>query len=331
MTDATSSPARTAGNESTASLAPARVVAAFDIGSNTIKMTVARPDPVGGVVVLGTGSDTVRLGTGVAETGVLAADRVEAAFASLSDMAARARALGAGSLVGVATEATRTAANGPAFLDRIRAEIGIDVRVIGGDEEADLTFRGLAAAIDISGQIIVADIGGGSTELILALDGDVLFARSYRLGSGELTDRFVRHDPPGVAEIDACRDAAREIVRAVSLPTVPKHTTRLVAVGGTGEFLARLVPKGGAVTTKTIDGVAARLLRTPAAEIAAELSIPEARARVLPAGVAIVRALVDTLRPATIEITQSGIRTGLLLAAFAAATASETAGTTRGA
>lgn len=317
MTDATEPALPDPGRDPRLFAEPQPVVAAFDIGSNTIKMTVARPSADGGLTVLGAQSDTVRLGIGVADSGVLAADRVAAALAALTGMADQARALGAVRLIGVATEATRTAANGPAFLDQVRTEIGIEVRSIDGDEEAALTFRGLAAAIDISGQIIVADIGGGSTELILAIDGDVRFAQSFRLGSGALTDRFVRRDPPGIAEIDACRNAVRDVLRDVSPPTVPKHTTRLVAVGGTGEFLARLGPGGAVISTKSIDGVLARLQRTPAATIAAELAIPEARARVLPAGVAIVRALVDVLRPATIEVTQSGIRTGLLLAAFA--------------
>ena len=324
MTDTTEPSPRDHAGDRRSFPAPNPVVAAFDIGSNTIKMTIAQPRADGGLTVLGTESDTVRLGMGVADSGVLADDRVAAALAALTGMADRARAGGAVRLIGVATEATRTAANGPAFLEQVRTVVGIDVRVIDGDEEAALTFRGLAAAIDIRGQIIVADIGGGSTELILALDGDVRFAQSFRLGSGALTDRFVRRDPPGIAEIDACRDATRDVLCDVSFPTVQTHTTRLVAVGGTGEFLARLVPGGGVLSTKIIDGVLARLQRTPAATIAAELAIPEARARVLPAGVAIVRALIDVLQPTTIEVTQSGIRTGLLLAAFAEIAAEST-------
>ncbi len=293
------------------------IVAAFDIGSNTIKMTVGRPDPAGGVDVLGVGSDTVRLGSGVEQSGRLADDRVTAALAALTGMAAHARELGAIRLVGVATEATRTAVNGPAFLDLVRTEIGIDVRLVAGDEEADLTFRGLAASIDVSGQIVVADIGGGSTELILALDGTVRFAQSFRLGSGALTDRLVRHDPPIASEIASCRDTARDVIRTTALPSLSEHPTRLVAVGGTGEFLARLLPVSGSVTPAGIAAVLDRLQCTPATEIAAELAIPEARARVLPAGVAIVAALADELQPATVEVAQSGIRTGLLLAAFA--------------
>lgn len=297
-------------------MAPSPVVAAFDIGSNTIKMTVGRPDGQGGVAILFMGTDTVRLGSGVERTGRLADDRVAAALTALTDLAARARDHGASRLIGVATAATRTATNGPAFLEQVRTAIGIDVRVIDGAEEADLTFRGLAAGIDISGQIVVADIGGGSTELILAQDGDVQFATSLKLGSGALTDRLVHTDPPTPAEIDACRASALETVRASGLPR-GEAPIRLVAVGGTGEFLARLLPQGSTLDSPGIDAVLDRLRQSRAADIAHDLNIPEARARVLPAGVAIVRALADALHPDSIEVSQSGIRTGLLLAAFA--------------
>jgi exopolyphosphatase/guanosine-5'-triphosphate,3'-diphosphate pyrophosphatase len=292
------------------------VVGAFDIGSNTIKMTVARSDGRGGLDTLLVATDTVRLGSGVERTGRLADDRVAAALAALTRMSAQARDLGATRLIGVATAATRSATNGPAFLDQVRSGIGIDVRVIDGDEEAKLTFRGLAASIDVSGQIVVADIGGGSTELIHAVDGAVQFANSLRLGSGALTDRLVHADPPTADEISACHDDARDTIRASGL-TLSGGPVRLVVVGGTGEFLARLLPQGSTLDSADIDAVIERLRHAKAIQIAHELDIPEARARVLPAGVAIVRALADEFRPAAIEVTQSGIRTGLLLAAFA--------------
>lgn len=290
------------------------VVAAFDIGSNTIKMTVGRRDGQGGIEILDVATETVRLGTGVERTGRLAEDRVAAALAALGAMSERARDAEASRLVGVATEATRAAANGPDFLRQVEVETGIEVRAIGGDEEADLTFRGLAATIDISGRLVIADIGGGSTELIAAEAEQVRFARSFRLGSGALTDRLVNHDPPVEEEFLACRDAAREVIESADLPfAAGANALRLIAVGGTGEFLARLLPDGGPVTESGVLAVLERLKRSPAAEVAAVLGIPEARARVLPAGISIVRALVEVLRPASIEVSQSGIRIGLLL------------------
>jgi exopolyphosphatase/pppGpp-phosphohydrolase len=114
--------------------------------------------------------------------------------------------------------------------------------------------------------------------------------------------------------MDLCRGAATEALRAAPLPD--SSGTRLVIVGGTGEYLARLLPDGEAVSEAGIATVLSRLQSAPAAEVAPLLGIPEARARVLPAGVAIVQSLANRLRPDEIVVTQSGIRTGLLLEAL---------------
>ena len=302
---------------STIAAARPRVVAAVDVGSNSVKMSVARPRPDGTLEELGGATETVRLGAGLDRTGRLADDRVEAALAALARFAAEARALGAERLIGVATEATRAAANGPDFLARAARETGWELRVVSGDQESALTFRGLAASTDVSGRIVVADIGGGSTELILAEDGAVRAARSFPLGSGRLTDALTPADPPTESDIDAMRAAAATALapHATDLPTGPQ--LRLVAVGGTGEYLARLIGDGHRIDAASIDAVLAQLTRVTAAAVAADLGVAEARARVLPAGIAIVRVLVDRIRPGRIEVARSGIRAGLLLAAFA--------------
>src|SRR5829696_7909249 len=121
-------------------------IAAFDIGSNTIKMTVARQDGLDHLTEFLWRSETVRLGAGIDQSGRLADDRIEAAADTIHRFAAEARAQGATRLIGVATEATRVAENGQTFLDRIRSESGIELSTISGDREAELTFQGLAAA-----------------------------------------------------------------------------------------------------------------------------------------------------------------------------------------
>jgi exopolyphosphatase/guanosine-5'-triphosphate,3'-diphosphate pyrophosphatase len=290
-------------------------MAAFDIGSNSIKMTVGRPDGPGGVDEFLWRSETVRLGAGIEKTGRLADDRIDAALTALQQFAREARDAGATRLIGVATEATRVAENGEAFLTRVRDETGLELKAINGDREAELTFRGLKATLDLDGDVVVADVGGGSTEVINAMDGAFQSARSIPLGSGRLTDRLVRSDPPTAEEIAACREAAGTALSELELPAGP--IDRLLAVGGTGEYLMRLVPAGRPATGDDLDNVLARLTSTPSAELSVTLEIPEARARVLPAGVAIVRELAARTRARAVEGARSGIRTGLLLAAFA--------------
>lgn len=294
------------------------IAAAIDIGSNSIKMTVARPDAHGGVDQLAWASEVVRLGQGLDTSGRLDERRMDSAIDTLHRFAARARELGAIRIVAVATEATRAAANGEAFLDLVRDDTGIDVRVVDGDEEAALTFRGLAATTDISGSVVIADIGGGSTELIVVRDGAMLRAQSIKLGSGRLTERLAPSDPPTRDELAACEvDAAGAVAStntSLELPT--GKGVRLIVVGGTGEFMARLVPNERHISLATVRQALFRMESLTAVELAAAIDIPEARARVLPAGVAIVAALAERLRPDRIEISFSGVRVGLLLEAF---------------
>jgi hypothetical protein len=294
------------------------VAAAIDIGSNSIKMTIGRENGAGGIDQVDWASEVVRLGQGIDRTGRIDADRMEVAIESLTRFAARARELGATRVLAVATEATRSAANGTTFLDRVRQTTGIDVRVVDGQEEAELTFRGLATAADVSGSVVVADIGGGSTELIVARDGVMLAAKSLEVGSGRLTERHILSDPPSAEELVACEVEADSVIcSAVSDMDLPTGAnTRLIVVGGTGEFMARLVPDGSALDLETMRHILTRLAALPVADLAVQIDIPEARARVLPAGVAIVAAVAARIEPDRIEISHSGIRNGLLLEAF---------------
>jgi len=296
---------------------PQTIAAAIDIGSNSIKMTIGRANHEGGVDQLDWASEVVRLGHGVDRTGLLDEERIEAAIETLTRFAAQARERGATRIVAVATEATRAAANGGTFLERVRDQTGIDVRVVDGQAEAGLTFRGLAADTDLSGSVLVADIGGGSTELIVARDGVMLSAQSLPLGSGRLTERCIGADPPRPEELAACELEADGVIRATQpLGLAPDVPIRLMVVGGTGEFMARLITDDQHITLQAVRIVLARLSTLSAAELADEIDIPAARARVLPAGVAIVAAIASRLDPERIEISRSGIRAGLLLEAL---------------
>lgn len=294
------------------------IAAAIDIGSNSIKMTIGRQVAGGAIEQIDWASEVVRLGQGVAETGRLSDDRIDAAVQALRQFANRARALGAQEIVAVATEATRAAGNGLAFLDRVKDETGIDVRIVDGLEEATLTFRGLSATTDVSGNAMIADVGGGSTELIVVADGSMMEARSISLGSGRLTERHIRADPPTLEELASCEsEATAEVQSAVnSMKRPQREGVRLIVVGGTGEFMARLVPDETAIDRNTVRAVLGKLTVLTAAELADEIEAPESRARVLPAGVAIVAAIANGVSAEHIEIARSGIRAGLLVEAF---------------
>ena len=291
------------------------VVAAADVGSNTIKMTVARWDGHG-LDELASDARTVRLSAGIEQTGVIAPERQEAAIACLVEFATAAQGVGATVFIGVATEVVRIAGNGAALLARVAQETPWRLDVISGDDEASLTFAGARADAAGVASAVIADIGGASTELIAVANGEAGGFISLPVGSGRLTDRYVKHDPPGADEVARCRDAASDAVLQSEF-TAPSPLGRLLVTGGTGIYLGALVG-GEQRFPPTKVAIAMQTLKSfPSAILSDVLRVPVERARVLPAGVAMVAAMIDLWSPAEIAVTESGVRRGLLLRYFA--------------
>jgi exopolyphosphatase/guanosine-5'-triphosphate,3'-diphosphate pyrophosphatase len=286
-------------------------VAAFDIGSNSIKMTVASVAGNSGIEELYSASKTVRLGEGIDRTGSLAPDRIEAAIETLNEMSGRARASGATRLIGVATEAVRIASNGAGFLERVLRESGISTVTISGDAEASLAYAGLLGDYDLKGTIVMADIGGASTELVFGVGEHVRWAKSFAIGSGRLTDSLITNDPPTTEELDRCQNQTAKTLAEAPFAEYPG--AHLMITGGTGEYLGRLVSNINQISEDEIFGALQLTTTLTADDLAQRVEIPPIRARVLPAGIAIVAAIVARLQPTAISGARSGLRTGLLL------------------
>jgi exopolyphosphatase/pppGpp-phosphohydrolase len=289
---------------------PERVVAAMDIGSNTLKLTVAQVGN-GWVKPVFGDAQVVRLSADLAETGRLHEDRIELAITTLRRFTEAARAHGATEIAAVATEATRAAENGPDFLGRVKAEVGIAVQIIDGAEEARLTSSGVLTQINRAGRILIVDIGGASTELIATRDGSVLDSVSLAIGSGIMTDECVPSDPPQTAELDRVEQAAADLAG----PFLATHGEfhRIVLVGGVGTYLLALIDKEGIVPANVLDAARRMVLAMSSIGLAPVVNAPVARARVLPAGFAIARSLCRLSGAPAIESVANGLRIGILL------------------
>lgn len=288
-------------------------VAAFDIGSNSIKMTIARVDAEGRVVEERSALDTVRLGEGVDRTGRLADERIAAALEAIGRMSGEARLAGATALVGVATEAVRIAENGAGFLAQVEDRFGVDVITITGEREAELTYAGLATMRELSGPVVMVDIGGGSTEVVTGHGAEMLDSVSIPLGSGRLTDAWISCDPPAPNELTAARAAAGAALDPLELER--KRGARLIVSGGAGSYLGAFLGRERDLTPEQVEDGLQRMAVLAAADLARRLDVPVARARILPAGVTIVLAAIERLDPGSIEVAPSGLRIGLLQAA----------------
>jgi exopolyphosphatase / guanosine-5'-triphosphate,3'-diphosphate pyrophosphatase len=292
--------------------------AVLDVGSNTIRLLVGRVED-GTVDRLLDSSEFVRLGKDVDASGELRQDRMDAAVGVIAGMAEQARDQGAGEITAIATSAVRDARNGQDFVRRVQDETGVSIEIIAGDREAALTFRGATIGVDLEGGVVVCDLGGGSAELIAADEGGVRWATSKPLGSGRLSERFVRHDPPRRDELDAVRRHVTEVLS--SLPDVQARCA--VYTGGTATHLGMLAGKRGhlqALDPRDFDRVLHLLCSTTASDLSERYQIRPERAAVLPAGIAALDAIARFYAVERILISLSGIREGALLEASASST-----------
>jgi exopolyphosphatase/guanosine-5'-triphosphate,3'-diphosphate pyrophosphatase len=273
---------------------PSRV-AAIDCGTNSIRLLVADVDAAGNLTELDRRMEVVRLGQGVDRTGELAPEALARTLAATRQYAAAIEAAGAQRVRFVATSATRDARNRDEFFDGVRAALGVDVEVITGAEEAQLSFRGATGAVAEAhaGPFLVVDLGGGSTELVLGT-GSVDASVSMDVGSVRMTERHLHSDPPSAAEIAAARadvrahldDAARAVPLAKTATLVGlagSITTVTAHALGLPEYRRERVNQAELPVQAVLDSCAA-LVEAPRAERAAMGFLHPGRVDVIAAG-----------------------------------------------
>ena len=203
------------------------MIAAIDCGTNTIKLLIGDPPDV---VVRET--RMVRLGQGVDRSGRLADEALTRAFAAVDDYAALIGEHDVSRIRFCATSATRDAANGDVFAGGVHERLGVSPEVLTGDEEAALAFDGAVRHLRTPPEtpVLVVDIGGGSTELVLGADNPDI-AHSMDVGSVRLHERHLHDDPPTADQVRACVDDIDAALDAS--PVDPASAVTVVGVAGT--------------------------------------------------------------------------------------------------
>lgn len=240
---------------------PDPVKAAIDIGTNSMHLVVARLGEHGGFEILTHEKDIVRLGQGGGEMKMLAPDAIDRGIAALTRMSQVATSFGEVDLVAVATSAVREASNKNEFLDRARDEVGIDVEVISGFEEARLIHLGVLQALPVfDRRLLVVDIGGGSTELLIGEKGEAIEARSMKLGAIRLTERFFADAladgrRPKSKEIDECRNYVRAALAPVARELSGHQPEISIGSSGTATTIASMIAIGRDEEVRQMNGV----------------------------------------------------------------------------
>jgi exopolyphosphatase/guanosine-5'-triphosphate,3'-diphosphate pyrophosphatase len=216
-------------------------VAVVDIGTNSTRLLIADVSAQGSVTQLHRESIVTRLGEGVDATGKLGDAPMQRVFATLGRFRATIDEHGATATTAVLTSAVRDAANGAEFAAAVRDGFGLDARTIDGGEEAALTFAGATAERPHDHrEVVVVDIGGGSTEFVTGRDGEVDFHVSTQAGVVRQTERHLDDDPPPPAGLQALAREVRSIFEDAVPLQLRERVQAGIAVAGTATSCAAI-------------------------------------------------------------------------------------------
>ncbi len=296
-------------------------IASIDIGSNTLRLLIAEKSGEKLRVVF-RDREIVRLGRNFYPHRVLSAQAVEAAIGVLVRFRKKADQEGVTEILSAGTGVLREAQNIAGFLSRIEKEIRLPVRIISGLEEARIMARGVLSIFPPgTGETVIFDLGGGSTEFVFLRDGQMAERVSLPLGVVTLTESFLRSDPPSPDEVEFLQGHCRNILKK----TLPKNDKikNLIGTAGTATTLAAMVKKLFRYDPDQINGTVlkqARLRRLSDEIIAMPLDmraklagLEPGRADIIVAGILVVLEILDHFSQENLLVSDAGLLEGMIL------------------
>lgn len=306
-----------------------KILAAIDLGTNSLHMVVVEIKPeLPAFTIIAREKDTVRLGDRTAD-GNLKPEVIERAIATLGRFQEIARSFNADTIVAVATSAVREAPNGKEFLQQVKADLGLSVDLISGQEEARRIYLGVLSAMELNSHPhAIIDIGGGSTELILGDSHEVRSLSSTKIGAVRLTAEFITTDPVSNSEFQNLRFFVRGMLER-PIEELQTHLTadespRLVGTSGTIETLATIhareklgmVPSpltGYQLSLKDLRETVSRLRKLSYTERAAIPGMSDRRSEIILAGAVILQEAMILLKIESLTVCERSLREGVIV------------------
>jgi exopolyphosphatase/guanosine-5'-triphosphate,3'-diphosphate pyrophosphatase len=298
-------------------------IAAIDVGSNSIRLVVAEVLTSGGYRVLDEERENTRLAAALTKAGRLDPKAADATVTVLRNFLSIAAGYSVKQVRAIGTSALRDAEDGPEFCDRVRKDLKLSIEVISANEEARLAFLSVARAFDISGRkVAVADIGGGSTEIVLASSGLVDQVYETKLGAVRVAEECGVSGRSSPKRVQKLRDFIdRALKKQVGKP--PFVPDMLFGTGGTFTALASMIMARQGLAGQPMWGF--RVTRAQIRHLVADLAsmslerrckvagLTPQRADIIVAGLAIIERVMRHLRVNVVQVHTRGVRDGLML------------------
>ncbi|MCL4461723.1 MAG: Ppx/GppA family phosphatase [Nitrospirae bacterium] len=307
----------------------ARKVCVIDVGTNSVRMMVARASAQRIQEVLFTEGRITRLGEGLRQTGMIGPGPLERTVRVLNDFLERARAFAPERLRIVTTSAVRQSSNQAEVVREVLERTGVPIDVIDGETEARLTYLGALQDMEgLTPPYLVLDIGGGSTELIFGESRqECLKAFSIEVGVVTLTEGFLKGNPPSGQEISEAESFVRKTLQPVFSHLLPYVTSSITTVGTAGSVTTLLAMALGmkvynpalihrkGLSRGTVQDLFDELARKSLEERLRIPGVEKGREDIIFAGALILLSVMRSLSQAGLVVSDSGLREGVLLQA----------------
>ena len=302
-------------------------LAAIDIGTNTVKLLIGDSDG-NAVDPIYQSSIQTRLGNGLEDTRTLSKASIDETLAAIQSFLQKSRQLDVQQIVANATSAVRDATNGREFVKLVRATSGIEIRVISGEEEADLIFAGIrSGSVSNDENQMIVDVGGGSTELIVARGTSIKLRKSINVGSVRLLESAQLQDPLNSEQRSALSHLLAQryapLIEAANAEVPRNQDPTLIAAGGGAVAASMLLNKltefhpqnieSHPLSLEQLQHLDTELWTTGLEERRAWPGMPQDRADIIPIGVAIFVHLLQAFKIPQLWVSTRGMRFGLLM------------------
>ncbi|HSR09999.1 MAG TPA: hypothetical protein VLS90_01040, partial [Thermodesulfobacteriota bacterium] len=306
------------------------LLSSLDVGSNTVRLLVAETAPPNNFRPLRVERRITRLGGSFSAEGELDEASIERTCEAIRTLAGMARAEGAEKIFAVGTGVLRRAKNREVFLERVRKEAGVPIRVISGEEEGRLMLKGVLSSLEHSATPrLVADTGGWSTEILWVEKKEIAHAVSLELGVVSLAENFLRNDPPGTGELAALETNIRSVLQdtrgkweragrdlgrlnAAMAGTAGTATT-LAAIDLGLEVYDPLKINGHRIPAPDLERIYDRLRSMPSPQRRGIPGLEEGREDLIVPGALIFRTELQVFGLSSLEVIDSGLLEGVLI------------------
>ena len=299
------------------------VRAVIDIGSNSIKMRIARIMR-GQVRIIRDETEVVRLGRGMGESGLLRQENMKVSCEAVSRMAHRAVSMGAEIII-VGTMALRTARNSDVFIKMVNDECGLNVHILTGEEEAKYSWLGAVDGLNMQGEAVMFDSGGGSTEFVLGTEEGIKRVVSVPVGAVSLSEKYFSvHDKPiKKAACDEAVNYVRNMLADNHIEDFRTESRQIIGVGGGAVTMASVkhacenfnpaILHGSILTQRDIVRQINMYSSLTLSERENVIGLPASRADVILGSACIIFSALEILDAKSCVISINGLRHGLLI------------------